>query len=358
MAIDSLKANGAKKTVSDLYSQELTPKSQVQGAFPTSSQYRFLPDRSGGGGRDGVEGKPPVIETDPSALYMDEIQKAEHDKNYKVLLQSDIAAYNLKMNTQKYLNNSLAGQGLGTQGYGTSAHVGVENKATELYAQNLENYNQAESDALSAAQERQAQANTENDNQLVTFLQYSDGSEKSIDGYMDKYGYVKGNDGKWYQKGADGKADTTKPASNYVMAAVQSATENASANSTYGISKEESSKQADAFINAYGVQSTTNGVSIDDLGSLTVTAEDNKTTKPLSDVVSNELAYLKNNIKNYQDGTLIKLGRGSGSYEAYLFIYRDGEFYLVSNDDNEQEGGQVDARYNEYKGPKVSIVGK
>lgn len=169
-------------------------------------------------------GIPPT--QDPSSVYLDEIQKAASEKNYKALLQNDIAAYNLKMNTQKNLNNELAAQGFGTQGYGTSAHIGVENQAQNLYAQNLEGYNQAESDALLAAQDRQSAAGNENDNQLATFLQYSDGSEESIAGYMFKYGYTKNNDGVWVDK--DGN-----PASAYIQAAAQSASEQSGKTSAY-----------------------------------------------------------------------------------------------------------------------------
>lgn len=172
-------------------------------------------------GVDGGAGNPQT----PESVYLDEIHRAQSEKNYKALLQNDVAAYNLKMNTQKYLDNSLASQGLGTQGYGTSAHVGVSNMGANLYAQNQEAFNQAESDALLAAQERQTASATENDNQLATFLQYSDGSEESIASYMGKYGYTKNNDGVWVD--ANGN-----PASSYIQAAAQSASENAGGNAS------------------------------------------------------------------------------------------------------------------------------
>lgn len=173
----------------------------------------------------GVDGGGATPTQSPESVYLDEIHKAASEKNYKALLQNDIAAYNLKMNTQKYLDNALASQGLGSQGYGTSAHVGASNLGAQLYAQNQEAFDQAESDALLAAQERQTASATENDNQLATFLQYSDGSEESIASYMGKYGYTKNNDGVWVD--ANGN-----PASSYIQAAAQSASENAGGNAS------------------------------------------------------------------------------------------------------------------------------
>ncbi len=163
--------------------------------------------------------KTPEETQDP---YLDEIHRAASEKNYKALLQGDIAAYNLHANTKKYLDNALAEQGLGTQGYGTSAHIGAGNQAQNLYAQNLEAYNQNEQDALLAAQDRQAAAANENDNQLVTFLQYSDGSEDAINGYMANYGYKPDGKGGWVN--ANGQAPSA-----YVLSAIQSAQENGNA---------------------------------------------------------------------------------------------------------------------------------
>ena len=322
----------------------------------------------GGGGSDDI---------DPSTVYLDEIQKAASEKNYKTLLQSDIAAYNLKMGTQKYLNNALAAKGLGTQGYGTSAHVGVENQAQNLYAQNLENYNEAEATALSEAQARQKEEEektiaeakaeaTESDNQLVTFLQYSDGSEESVAGYMDKYGYVQGGDGYWYKKDKDGKPDTSQPASAYVMAAVQSATENASSGApTYGSESSNTVTQGaqnalTQWASSYsGIDKNGYG-SVSDLRSAVVGRVDNEQTGTLESVIKNELDYLEARINTgtIADGTLFKLQRGSGRGEAYLVLYYGGRLYIVSDDDREQEGYQVSSRYSQYQGPKEEIIGK
>jgi hypothetical protein len=367
-----------KKKVSDLYSTPQVIKSGMVSTSPTKTITTYDGGGSSGGGTGAGASSSPTPDVDPSAVYMDEIQKATHDKNYKTLLQSDIAAYNLKMNSQKLLNNSLAAQGVGTQGYGTSAHVGVENNASQLYAQDQETYNAAETQAAEDAQTRadtkatQAKADaTESDNQLVTFLQYSDGSDDSVASYMDKYGYVKGDDGYWYKKGADGTADKTQPASNYVQAAIQSAQDNASKSSTVKTdysSDEASTSQisagADSFVKTYttsyaGVDKS-GYASVDALRDAVVGNKDNTSTDKLRNIVGNELNYLSNEISsgNVKEGTLFKLQRGSGMGEAYLVIYHNGRLYICSDDDREQDENQVNTRYNAYQGPKETIKGK
>lgn len=318
------------------------------------------------GGESGSYGGPVLPQQDPNAIYMDEIQKAASEKNYKALLQSDIAAYNLKMNSRKYLNDMLAEQGLGTQGYGTSAHVGVENAAANLYAQNLENYNQAEATALSKAQEREQaeiekakQEATESDKQLVQYLTNSDGSDESINGYMDKYGYTLKN-GVWVNK------KTGEPASAYIQSIVQYAKENGSNGIDYSSINTSTPAGSTALSFLKANASTYQNVdrngydSVDGLSRAMVGAQDNSTTKELSEIVGDEINLLREYIdKNGSsaDGTLFKLQRGSGHGEAYLVLYVGGKFYIVSSDDREQSGYPVSEKYNSYTGNKVSFVG-
>ena len=60
-----------------------------------------------------------------SDIYQDSIKKALDDQNYKSYFDQVLQAYNVKKNTEKYLNNELAAQGFNTQGYGTSANIGI-----------------------------------------------------------------------------------------------------------------------------------------------------------------------------------------------------------------------------------------
>ena len=245
---------------------------------------------------------------DATNIYLDEIQKAASEKNYKTLLQSDIAAYNLKMNTQKYLNNNLAASGLNTQGYGTSAHTGVENTAQNLYAQNLATYNEAEQTAQTAAEERADTKSTENDNQLVTYLQYSDGSDEQIANYMANYGYTKDEDGVW--KDADGNK-----ASAYILSAIESAKNNhAATGSEFAASVTSGKSGADASILSKW----------DDKTLMKNTFGDNY------EKYSNEIKYMFNNPEFQEqvtDGLTVHLVNGQDdSYGAY-FIYYNGSWY-------------------------------
>lgn len=293
--------------------------------------------------------------------YLDEIHEAASQKNYKALLQNDIARYNMKLNEQKYLENSLASQGFASQGYGSTAHIGVENQAANLYAQNQENYNQTEQDLLLQAQERKKADATEQDNQLATFLQYSDGSDEAISRYMGNYGYTKNEEGKWVDK--DGKE-----ASPYILSSVQSASENSAYNKEI---PDYSNSQTDeqilggaqsalkSWVSSYTGVDANGYASVDALRSATVGNKDNTSSDKLDNIVHFELNKLAQGIANgnIKNGTLIRLQRSGGNNEAYLVLYIDGKLYVVSDDDREEEGNQVATRYNQYQGPKTTIKG-
>lgn len=353
-----------------LYSQDLNKaKETVDPITPSSS----VGTSNNGSNNYDLYQQDLTVEQDPNSVYMDEIQKALHDKNYKALLQSDIAAYNLKMNTQKYLDQNLAAQGLNSQGYGTSAHVGVENQAQNLYAQNLENYNRNEADYLAEAQERKTNKEAqdelelqENEKQLITYLQGTDGSDEQIAEQMSNYGYVRAEDGRWYRKDANGNPDMGSPASDYVNGMITYMKNTGDSGAAYG--SQASNKEianAQSFLNAYGVGRDADGNvlsygSVSDLRRASVSAEDDSKTKAMKDVVANELDYLEKQIQGgyVKDGTLFKLQRGSGSKEAYLVLYLGGKFYIVSSSDDETEGSEVANKYNQYTGPKTEIADK
>ncbi len=269
---------------------------------------------------------------DPTSnIYLDEIQKAASEKNYKTLLQSDIAAYNLKMNTQKYLNNSLASSGLNTQGYGTSAHTGVENAAQNLYAQNLANYNEAEQNAQTAAEARADTKATESDNQLVTYLQYSDGSDGQIASYMANYGYKQDENGVW--RDADGNA-----ASAYVLSAIESAKNNNSSNSESkfaesavagktGVNAEMMKAKGDEITQTYKGNNVAMAKAVDEYYTSLFGSDWTK--------YKNEINYMISD-SNFQeqvtDGLTVHLVNGSDdSYGAY-FIYYNGSWYKTDSD--------------------------
>ena len=261
---------------------------------------------------------------DPNAVYMDEIQKAMSEKNYKALLQSDIAAYNLKQNSQKYLDQMLAGQGLAGQGYGTSAHIGIENSAQNLYAQNLENYAENERQALVEAQERKDAADLENDKQLYYYLTNSDGSDESIAQYMANYGYTL-KDGKWVD--ANGNE-----ASGYVLSAIQYAKDNAVENE--------------------GIRGAYYG-SLEALMGATYIDKDGGVSN-FNDNFSKESEYIYTKAINgqYDDGTVIKVTNGRGETVFLRFDYGKG-FVQVEAKDWAAAEAENKARYIKWDGSRV-----
>ena len=184
----------------------------------------------------------PEVQASVANPYLDEIHRYESEKNYKALLNSNIAAYNMKLNAQKYLNNSLANQGLSTQGYGSSARTGIENQYANMYAQNQQAYNESQMGLDAEAATRAEQAKTEEDNQLAQFLEYAENDDQ-IAKYMANYGYEKNEDGVWVDK--DGN-----PASKYI----QTMAEYASGNMAQ---EEETAVEEMTFSAANGTQYTT-----------------------------------------------------------------------------------------------------
>ena len=141
-----------------------------------------------------------------SSIYDDALAKAKREQNYKAYYNSAIQAYNMKNRAQKYLDNALANQGLNTQGYGSSAHVGINNQAINLYSQAQSDYNTNAQQITEDAMNRKEEKDTELDNQLITFIQNAidNGDYDSIDKYLENYGYKK--DGEWTNLSDDRQA--------------------------------------------------------------------------------------------------------------------------------------------------------
>lgn len=170
-------------------------------------------------------------------VYDDALAKVKRDQNYKSFYNNAIQLYNMKSNAQKYLDNEMASNGLQTQGYGSSAKVGINNQAINLYEKNFKDYNDTEQTITQDAFNRYNDKQVELDNQLVTFLQNDINNEDSdaINKHLTNYGYMQQNeDGsysytdKWTNLDADRKAfikslidsssskgDTTFYGSNY-----------------------------------------------------------------------------------------------------------------------------------------------
>lgn len=306
-------------------------------------------------------------------VYAEEIRKAQEEKNYKLLLDSTISAYNLTQQSNKYLANELRAQGLNTQGYGTSAQTGLSNEYLRALSNANNTYLESQRDLELAELEDEANRETEQDNQLVTYLNNAAGNAEQIAQYMANYGYaLNEEDGKWYKTNEDGSIDLSRPASAYIQSAAYAAQTISSSDNPYDNTADAETRtiaeqllaatgQKDAQGNYLGVEvNAENGWDITGLRDWVVTAEDDTTTKPLKNVVGNELDYLEERLKTgvIADGTLFKLQRGNGSKEAYLVLYYGGKLYIVSTSDDEHEGGQVATYYDRYTGPKEEIKDK
>lgn len=145
-----------------------------------------------------AEGLSDTIES-TGDVYQDELSKAAKEKNYKNFYNSAMQLYNYEQNSKKYLNNSLANAGLASQGYGSSQMAGVNNQAINLYNQNLNSLNEANATADQEALQRKEDAETEADEQLITFLSNATSTEQ-VNQYLKNYGYVD----------EDGNVDTSK----------------------------------------------------------------------------------------------------------------------------------------------------
>lgn len=132
-------------------------------------------------------------ENSSASIYDDTLAQAKRDQNYKSFYNTAVQLYNMKNNANKYLQNQLASQGLQSQGYGSSAQATVNSQAINLYNDNLKDYNDTELSITEDAKTRYDNQQTENDNQLVTYLESANGNADLTNKYLYNYGYVDNN---------------------------------------------------------------------------------------------------------------------------------------------------------------------
>lgn len=154
----------------------------------------------------------PTPTTPEKDVYQDAIGKALREQNYKAFLDTAMQRYGMKTQSEKYLQNELAQKGLASQGYGTTAHLGIGNTAMNLYAKGMADYNRTEQEIALAEQERGEQKQLEQDNQLVGFIQNAinyGADDTMINKYLQNYGYLDANGNyteKWNNLSDESKA--------------------------------------------------------------------------------------------------------------------------------------------------------
>lgn len=254
-------------------------------------------------------GLTPTIESDP---YDDEIRKALHDNNYKLLLNSAISRNNLRRQSQKYLDTQLQSQGMSSQGYGTSAHVGLNNTYSNLYAQDLSNYYKAESQADVEQIARREEA----DKTLGNFIGGTNGSIDDIRNYMMNAGFqYDENSGKWLnERGEEPSA--------YVKNAIEFA-------------RRESDAQS--IINKDNIAQA-----------LLVDGKNNKEVNKATLALGSGGFSVGGKAVTLEDGMVLKLNGTKGEVVRYVKYDARTNSYRISNEKefNEQKGG----KYENYDG--------
>lgn len=253
---------------------------------------------------DGLGGEENIEST--GDVYQDELSKAAKEKNYKNFYNSAMQLYNYEQNSKKYLNNSLASAGLNTQGYGSSQMAGINNQAINLYNQNLNSLNEANATADQEALQRKEDADTEADEQLITFMSNAT-SLNQVNQYLKNYGYVDD----------DGNVDTSKM--------------NAYVKSIYD--------QMTGEINSTNTSTKTASSAISTLSSQKIGDGD----KTYSDKYSKQLNRISKALEDMDsvaDGTVFCVSDRNDANAVY-FVYKDGKFSLSSKEKYDSSDNKV-----------------
>ena len=245
-----------------------------------------------------------------SDIYQDSIKKALDDQNYKSYFDQILQAYNVKKNTEKYLNNELAAQGFNTQGYGTSANIGVQNAAMNTYNDLFKNYNANKLQIESDAQQRLENKNAELDNQLVTFITNSDGTDTSINKILANYGYMD-EDGNYTDKW-NNLSDESK---GYISSAITNV--KGSGGTIY-----------DNFISDNQLKGM-------DIESLRYSSYDGSSKTLSSNIVNEEINLMQRLIDSglQKNGTAFELTNGKDDNIKAYVLYYNGAYYRLTADE-------------------------
>lgn len=268
----------------------------------------------------------------------DKIEQYLKEQNYKELFNAKVQLYNAKNQAQKYYQNELQAQGVGTQGYGSTVGAGIENQAINLYGQadiaaadkNL----QIESDALA----RQEAKLTEADNQLIQYISSSGGDSALIDTYLQNYGYKDAN-GNWTEQWEN--ADASR------KAYIQSMIDNAQ-NQPSGTPKTLTPEQ---FGQVKQQWNFSDGHIFDDLKNLQTNDLGGKSDKTFGKTYGDEIERMQKLVSSGQaaNGTAFVLTNGNGD-TSYVVVYND--MYMVV------PALQGNNFVNQYSGSVVQITHK
>lgn len=236
-----------------------------------------------------------AIDTDPdvqtSRQYLDEYQRLADAKDYSTLLDKAISDYNMKVQTQKYMNNTLANSGLDNSGYAQSMQAGTQNAYMNLLGTDYSAYAQSIAQNENDALDRQK----ETDEQLVTYLNAAQDAAQ-VASVMSNYGYTRKDNGQWVDRNGN-------PASSYVSAMADLANAN----------------------NGAGGK----GYTLDEIAQ--ISSGDNYGSGTMNDTYGNELQAIRNkaNRNELKPNEVIMLQSGKGGNE-FLRVNSDGTYSRIS----------------------------
>ena len=251
------------------------------------------------------------------SVYEDAMSRSIKTQNYKDFYNTAIQNRVFEQNSQKYLNNTLANQGLNNMGYGTSMMAGITNAANNRASGAYDAYLQANREADQAALSRQ-------EDDIDSLLQeITAGGERSaeLNQFLVNAGYMD-TDGNYTES------------FNALTPAQQARIKNAMAvaNASQG-----NTGKSEA------------GVSLETLAGSTY--GDDANAKTMSEKFRDELIALQNAANNgsLKEGDAIVIRNGNDGSEAYLVYNSDGTFsqisaeqYNASNQKKSVTGGKWD----------------
>lgn len=287
-----------------------------------------------------VLARPQVVETTPEIkANEDKIAQYLKDQNYKELFNTKVQLYNAKNQAQKYYQNEMQAQGVGTQGYGSTVGAGIENQAINLYGQadiaaadkNL----QIEADALA----REEAKLTEADNQLIQYISSAGGDSALIDTYLQNYGYKDAN-GNWTEQWEN--ADASRKA--YIQSMIDNALSQQNT-----MPKELTPEQ---FGQVSQQWKFSDGYNYDDFKDLATNDLGNKSEKTFDKTYGDEIERMKKLVDSGQvaNGTAFVLTNGNGD-TSYVVVY-NGMYMVVpalqgNNFINQYGGSVIQIKYKE-----------
>lgn len=260
-------------------------------------------------------------------MVMDDAQsKLLRDQNYEALTDSLLTNYNMRMNSQKYLRNALAAQGLNANGYGNTASIGINTTAMNNANAALQNYYSQESQITADLTARNEQKAQESDNQLAQFIiNYGNGDLDKIHSFLENYGYWDRDANDYSQ--AFKSLDSARQ--SYLKGLVEAAASQTQATPGSDI------KYGDGKLSDWLTNNTVPGYDYESLrkSKWGVGQGATNTLDDGANGVANELNVMQAGIEGgqYKNGDVFKLTNNKGGWETYV-LYYGGKYWRVNKE--------------------------